>query len=198
MNIKIKYYFFAIVLGFFVSADVSASDKDRSKAGAGCTDYVLIQGSSNINKFEFINYSPEVTHTALKPRNNEPYKNIQIPVYKFSGSNSMMLDDFYKMLKASEYPFIKIAIEPRELADFDEGSGLTNFRTEISIAGKSRSYVIPCEIVFCDEPGFVLKGDLALELSDFEIDPPKKVFGTVKVDNEVFITFAFRFAVKET
>ncbi len=122
-----------------------------------------------------------------------PDRNIKIPVNKFSGSNNIMLNDFHKMLNASKFPFIDISIEPREKADFDERTGLTNFKTQITIAGKTHDYIIPCQISFCDKSAVIVKGDLELDLSDFNIDPPKKVFGAVKVNDEVFITFAFHY-----
>ena len=97
------------------------------------------------------------------------------------------------MLDAPKFPYIKIEIEPIAAADFDETTGLTNFKTKISIAGKTHDYLIPCELVDCEKSGKVIKGVMELELSDFKIDPPKKVFGTVKLSDEVFITFAFQY-----
>ncbi len=176
------------------------SDKNKPKTddAEACTNYVLIQGSSNINRFEFVNYDPEVEDTINKAQKQETYSNIQIPVKKFSGPNHRMLNDFFKMIKASEYPYIKIDIEPREKADFDEVTGLTNFKTRVSIAGNTHTFIVPCQINFCEDSQMVLEGDLEVELSDFEIEPPTKLLGAVKVNDEVFITFAFKYDLKNT
>jgi hypothetical protein len=170
-----------------------ATEKIKTDELADCKNYVIIKGSTNINKFEFTNEQPNVTHNtnAKKPEYSE--QNILIPVKKFSGPNNMMLKDFQNMLDASEFPNIKIEIEPTALADFDETTGLTNFKTKISIAGNTHNYVIPCELADCENSGKIIKGYMELELSDFKIDPPKKVFGTVKVNDQVFITFAFHY-----
>ena len=192
-----KYQITVIIL-LLVSVFNYGEDGNKPNADEICIDYVIIQGSSNINQFEFINYEPEVETDLNKPQKKEDYRNIQIPVKKFSGPNNRMLNDFLKMVKASEYPYIKIDIEPREKADFDEVTGLTNFRTRISIAGNTHTFVIPCQINFCEDSEMVLEGDLELELSDFEIEPPKKLLGTVKVNDEVFITFAFKYELKKT
>ncbi len=109
-----------------------------------------------------------------------------------------MLDDFYEMVSASEYPFIQISMEPKGKADFDETTGKTVFKTIISLAGQSRIYTVPCEIFFSDNSEYILKGELEVELTDFNINPPKKVFGAIKVNNEVFINFAFKLKIEET
>lgn len=175
-----------------------ANDKNRPGNDEDCLNYVLIQGSSNINQFEFVNYDPEIDPYQNLPGKEENYRNIQIPVKDFNSPNNRMLNDFFKMVNVSEYPFIKIDIEPREKADFDETTGLTNFKTRISIAGNTNTFTIPCHIGFCGSSEMVLEGDLEIELSDFDIKPPKKLFGTVKVNDEVFITFAFKYDVKKT
>ena len=105
---------------------------------------------------------------------------------------SLMLQTIRCLVNAEEYPFIQIEIEPGKSADFDETSGRTRFRSKISIAGKTNEYVIPSEISTCPASGYMLKGNLLVNLTDFEIEPPRKVLGAVKVNNEVFISFAFR------
>ncbi|MBN1985054.1 MAG: YceI family protein [Prolixibacteraceae bacterium] len=175
-----------------------AIDKNRLKTDEECINYVLIQGSSNINQFEFVNFDPNINLSNSRTQIQGSYQNIQIPVNKFSGPNNRMLNDFFEMLKASKHPYIRIEIEPREKADFDEVTGLTNFRTKISIAGNTHTFIIPCQISFCEDSEMVLEGDLEIELSDFEIKPPKKLLGAVKVHDEVFITFAFKYDLKKT
>ncbi len=187
----IKYQLSVLTLFtlLFVSKD---GDKNELKMEENCTNYILIQGSSNINRFEFINLEPNINPIENTSKSQD-YQNIQIPVSKFHGPNNRMLGDFLNMINASKYPFIKIDIEPRDKADFDEVTGLTNFRTKISIAGNTQTFVVPCQINFCDDSEMILQGDLELELSDFEIEPPKKLLGTIKVHDEVFITFAFKY-----
>lgn len=186
-----RYYFLLLLCALFFQTP--ARDKGKSGKLDECQNYVLIQGSSNINKFEFINLNPNLSD----PQNNSPQnklsQNIRIPVRDFSGPNKLMLNDFYKMLNADQFPFIKIKVEAYNAAEFDEESGSTLLDTRITIAGKTRDYIIPCEVIYCEHAGTILKGNLEVELSAFDIDPPKKILGTVKVDNEVFITFAFSY-----
>jgi polyisoprenoid-binding protein YceI len=110
----------------------------------------------------------------------------------FDASNRKMLSDFHEMVSANEYPNIHIEIEPGKFADFDETSGRTRFKSKITIAGTTNEYIIPSEISSCQIAGYMLKGNLMVKLTDFGIEPPRKVLGAVKVNDEVFINFAFR------
>ena len=186
-----KYCFLLLFCALFFQ--LSARDKGKSAKLDECKNYVLIKGSSNINKFEFINDNPSFTNFQSNTDTNKLSQNIRIPVRDFSGPNKIMLNDFYKMLNVDEYPFIKIKIEAYDSVEFDEESGGTLLDTKITIAGKTHDYIIPCEVIYCEDAGTILKGNLEVELSTFDIDPPKKILGTVKVDNEVFITFAFNY-----
>lgn len=166
-----------------------ASVERKASEPAECKSFISILGSSNINQFRIYNENLQIDATA---QNITEDNLIRIPVYDFKASNDRMLGDFYEMVNAEVYPYIDIAIEPRAQADFDEQSGLTNFKTQVTIAGTSNSYIVPSEISGCDHNGFILKGDLQVKLTDFDIEPPTKVFGAVKVNDHVFIKFAFR------
>jgi hypothetical protein len=189
-----KFLKYSIIIGLvlFFQFDGYAVKLLSAGGSDNCNNYISIDGSSNINQFRFVNYEPII------PPKIHQNNHVQIPVYSFQATNKRMLMDFYDMVNASDHPYINIFIEPKSQADFDEGSGKTNFKTQITIAGKTNQYNVPCEIIACEQSGYVLKGDLKIKLTDFDIDPPRKVFGTVKVNNEVFIKFAFTFPADET
>ncbi|MFV0593708.1 MAG: YceI family protein [Draconibacterium sp.] len=186
-----KYCFLFLLCATFFQ--LSAADKEKSATADECKSYVLIQGSSNINKFEFINNNPVITNLKNQTSGTKLSQNIRIPVRDFSGPNKLMLSDFYKMLHADQYPDIKIKVEAYNSMDLDEESGSTLLDTKITIAGKTHDYLIPCEVIYCENKGAILKGNLEVQLSAFDIDPPQKILGAVKVDNDVFITFAFSY-----
>ena len=86
-----------------------------------------------------------------------------------------------------------MTIESRNMAECLKNKGLSDFKTEITIAGVSQRFVVPCGVDTCLSSGYVLKGSLEVKLTDFGIDPPKKFFGLVKVNNEVLIDYVFSF-----
>jgi len=191
-NIKIS---FLIFIGIFLYTIGYGSGYNNSKESSNCKSVITINGTSNVNKFQFHNDDPIITTASTE---NYYDNQIRIPVNEFEASNLRMLQDFHKMVRASEYPYINIEIESMALADFDETSGMTNFRTKVSIAGKTNTYTVASEIAGCEHEGFILKGNLEVKLTDFDIEPPTKVFGAVKVNDEVLINFAFRLQHEES
>lgn len=191
MNISPKYHLLILFCTLFIH--LSARDKEKSESLDECKNYVLIKGSSNINQFEFINDNPSILEPDNPKRTNLLSQNIRIPIHDFSGPNKHMLNDFFQMLNANQYPYIKIKIDAYNSEEIDEESGGTLLKTQITIAGKTHDYIIPCEIIYCENEGVILKGNLEVKLTSFDIDPPKKMLGAVKVDNEVFITFSFNY-----
>lgn len=184
VKLSIVVFFTAICFSY-----AEGSDKNKLPDSEDCYSYISILGSSNVNQFEFTNANPQIETTTANPY---PDRRIKIPVYSFEASNKRMLSDFHEMVKAEEHPYIDITIEPRHTADFEETSGLTRFRTVVTIAGKSNEYIVPSHISGCTKSGYMLQGDLEVKLTDFGIDPPTKVFGAVKVNDNVFINFAFQ------
>lgn len=195
-----KFFKYSIPLWAFLLMHFYGNATDKKNGGQieDCENYISIHGTSNINQFQFVNHNLKIkpsTHTSEDQTN---YLHIRIPVCDFTGPNDRILNDFHEMVSASEYPYIQISIETKEKADFDETSGRTNFKTKISMAGQTGIYTVPCEILFCENSEYILKGDLEVELTDFKIKPPVKVFGAIKVRNEVFINFAFKLKNEET
>ena len=175
-----------------------ASENNSNTESSGHESYIVIRGSSNISHFELINYNIdlEVLNTSnpnIDEKGSDKYDMIRIPVEEFQCSNQIICNDFKKMVNASEYPFIEILIEHKNFQAFDQDKKIINLNAEISLAGFSRRYNIPCRIIPLADSGYALKGGKNIELSDFHIEPPEKVFGAIKVSNNVFINFVFKF-----
>jgi hypothetical protein len=174
-----------------------ASNKIDSERKAEYENYISIKGSSNVNEFELINISPSISEAPETVTNSGTFRKIQIAVDDFTGPNDRMVQDFKEMVDAGNYPLITIFIEQKELADFDETTGLTNFKTKISIAGVAQKYTVPCSVESKLDGGYLLDGSFSLKLTDFKIDPPQKLMGLVQVKDKVFINFVFNFDTEE-
>jgi len=193
MKLKFFTYSFFLTAAFLLHYSYDAAGQEKTLSKTGCVSHIEIHGSSNVNQFQLINHNPKIVRLPGGVEGKQRYQRIEIAVNQFKGANNRMRNDFLEMVNASEYPFIIMAIEPRNLAECRKDKGLSDFKTIITIAGVSNSYVVPCGIDTCKTSGYLLKGNLKVKLTDFKIDPPKKFFGLVKVDNEVLIDYVFRF-----
>ena len=64
-----------------------------------------------------------------------------------------------------------------------------NALLELFIAGKSQSYFIPLTVSKEDTDHIFVSGVLKLNIADFDLVPPKKVFGLIKVSEHIEIDF---------
>ena len=186
---NITHYLY-LTLCFLCSLTAFAGQKWSYKKPDNCENYIIIQGSSNMNKFELYHEHIELIEESDKPKQAFT-KSINVPVNKFSAPNHMMLKDFLKLVKADEFPCIKIQVQLKDLKNKTIKHKCDSLISQITMAGNSQEYTIPCTYVFCDSSRVLIQGIFKVKLSDFNLDPPRKVLGTVKVNDEVFITFAF-------
>jgi hypothetical protein len=188
---SLTYYLFSLFLIFSI-AGVSASDNPNGKTPENCSNFVLIQGSSNINRFEFIHETPRLVSNKQQSNRFNWQQEVIVPVKEFTGGNQHMRKDFLELLKATEYPVIQIDIEPKNTEAISSPAEKRDLNATITLAGHTHKYVVPCKISACDSSEILINGSLKVNLTDFNIEPPKKVLGTIKVNDEVFITFAFK------
>lgn len=163
-------------------------------------DYVYIYGETNINCFE-CGYS--------KNQNNNYYQDFQLTYDKVSGAkikaeiqisefkcnNEIMYNDFTKLLKADEYPYISIEIDPAQIRNILPGKSAVDLNVSITIANISKTQLISCLI---NNPGnntMNITGITTINIVDFHLKPPVKFLGLVKVKEGVAINFSFNFIV---
>jgi len=191
MKYRINTYYLLAVLFIFFNLKVFSGNEWENKTPDDCENYISVQGSSNINRFEFHNEQIKLEDNSNDSKTTDRVESIYVPVDKFSTSNKMMLKDFLKLVKADECPFIKIEVQLKSFEN--QGDTITgdSLASKISLAGNTQEYFIPCKYIYCDSSKVLIEGILKIRLTDFGLEPPKKVLGAIKVNDEVFITFGF-------
>lgn len=165
------------------------SEGKEKKDSSGCGSYLIIRGETNLNRFSFsytgeppvAGYSP-----GFHPQNSGP--EILIPVKQFEPSNPHMYNDFLKQLKEQTYPYITIRINDPGSAETGDEPGLTIQNVMITLSGVTRHYTIECEKIVCGGK-YIIRGTETLKLTDFDISPPEKLNGLIKVKNEITVSF---------
>ena len=100
--------------------------------------------------------------------------------------------DFQKLLQTDKYPEIKLELLKAELKNNKIMTTLN-----IVMAGKSRTYAVPVAIRGGETKNF--NGQLVLQLSDYDLSLPSKLFGLIEVKDEITIDFdiAVKFKMAE-
>ncbi len=186
--VVVVFLIFSLTINGQPMPDKSIPHHDETDV-KNCDNYIKIEGSTNVNHFYFeqtFNKKEEVIEP--HPGSKEIIQ-LKIPAHNFKASNPMMYDDFLELIKAAEYPYINITIffEDIKLPAGPENTVVPKIR--IGLAGKSQTYQIPGQIHDCRQNSMHINGKINISLKDFNLDPPTKFMGMVKVNNEVFINF---------
>ncbi len=109
----------------------------------------------------------------------------------FDCGGAGMNNDFKELLKSDIYP--NIFVNLKEIRKDQNNQNLVNALIDLEIAGVTKSYVVPVELKGDDI--MYVKGVLALNLRDYNLEPPKKALGLIVVKDVIEINFEL--AVKE-
>ncbi|GGK55180.1 MULTISPECIES: YceI family protein [Flavobacteriaceae] len=184
---KTLVYFILGMTTFFTSKNAvfetsSVIIKERST--------LLIKGESNINNFSCLYDNDEIKKTIPikytvegdKIRFDKTVLLLNNTFFDCGGNG--INRDLRKTLNTEDYP--QIALTLNEIERTEDPSKI-NAEIAIKIAGISHNYRIPIEII--KNQNLIVNGQLKIKLTDFNLNPPKKLFGIIAVDNKIEITF---------
>lgn len=165
-----------------------------------CLSFIVIAGETNINNFEFtmdfgdrglvINSENKKFGSSGKERD---YYEISVPVKNFESNNKLIYKDFLELLKADEYPFVVIGIPYNQLNRILSGETNEIPEIKITIAGVTNYYKVPGLTDVCTPESRYINGEKTIRLTDFNLNPPEKFQGLIKVKDNVIINFGFVF-----
>ena len=155
--------------------------EDNSKLG--------IIGSTNVSTFScnlnFDNVNSKVKALYQKIGSKIKFQDAYLEFSNtcFDCGNKLMNKDFLEMLDTKNYP--NITLDLKEITKNPKKANEVIALVNISLAGHSKFY----SIWLNTEQGNMLKasGCLSLKLSDFNLEPPKKVLGLVVVEDAIEI-----------
>lgn len=171
---------------------------------------MTIHGSSNVRdwRMEVAEVNGEVD---LEPsEEGAPTINsvsLEIPVEQIVADRGSMEDKAHKALKKNAYPIIyfqssDVEVSPGEgaraqageesssEARVSEGTAFTATATgEMILAGERRTVEITATGTRLEDGRYRLEGEHEMTMSEFNVDPPTAMLGTLRVTDEVRLTF---------
>src|SRR5690625_643483 len=133
-----------------------------------------VKGKTSIGKFE-CDYKLKTKDTLFF--NQEKGFAYHVPVVDFKCGNFLLNKDFRKTLKHKEFPevyFKLLHLKPKTEKEY-------NFDLYLKIAGKEKFI----KNLVLKEKHHKLKGNVDLKFSDFDLTPPKKLGGAIKIEEEI-------------
>lgn len=147
---------------------------------------ISITGNSNVNCFT-CHYTKTIAEgfqqIKYEVENNEySLKNAEIDLESnaFDCGGRMINKDFNKLMESEKHPHVKINFKEIEVVKND-----FQVTAMIEIAGKTNNYTF--DISSEDQKNYL--GTLEINIEDFNMEGPRKLFGAIKVDPNITINF---------
>ncbi|WP_158676742.1 YceI family protein [Pukyongia salina] len=189
--------FFVSFYGFSQAGDIAMNDavqptnKLSYKLNSSGSNFT-IKGTSSLHDWEMISKSfsgkldfDHVTDGDLKIHNIE----VKVGVKTLESGKRVMDNKCYDALKSDSHPSITYRLNKVESI---QHTGSDNYTAKLigtlSIAGKTRTVTIDTKIAVVGGK-VIIKGEKPLKMSDFDVEPPTALLGTLKTGNDIIIDF---------
>ena len=183
---KIKTTFILSLLTFFV-----LNGQIYSKYSIDRND-IRIKGTSNLHDWEMVvekvkgNMDADVKNNKIASINS---LTLTVDANSITSGKSIMDNKTYKALKSDLYPVIQFTLsEISEIKTSDKGQLITA-QGILSVAGIKKNILVKVTGSLSDDGGMSFTGNKSLKMSDFNIEPPTAIFGTLKTEDLVNIEF---------
>ncbi len=177
-----------LVLLFF-SAFTNAQNSFQNKTIAVLPSSKLtIKGDTNIKAFDcvfdmqYLQKENKIRYIVDEP-GHVRFKNaiLTLNTNGFDCGSRAINKDFHKLIQSERYP--QILIELLEIRK--QQTGKANAVANITIAGTRKEHTFPVKYVNAELLN--IEGTLLLDIKDFKLEPPRKLFGMIVVKDEIEI-----------
>src|SRR5690606_27784274 len=152
---------------------------------------LLIIGKTNVNTFkcqyDVLKLNKPIT-VSFKKRGNKinfDKTTLVLDNINFDCGGIGINNDFHELLKTKSHP--QVLLKLKEINKDPNNESIVQALVDLEIAGITKSYEVP---VTLRENGIMfIKGVLALNIRDFNLEPPKKALGMIVVKDVIEINF---------
>lgn len=148
--------------------------------------YIVIHGASNVEGFKCLLQSLERCDTLLvsgKPNGYDLNGRVHVDVARFKCDNRLMTKEFRSTLQYEEYPFISMDFAPGFIACEKP----TTFIIDVTLhmVGNHQTYAVEMKASKDEQGRLHLSSTQPIKFSHFELKPPSKLAGLVKVRDDL-------------
>lgn len=157
---------------------------------------LTIDGKTNVNSFQcaITQYFGRDTLVLQEGgRNRRPIFTkgyVGLEAASFDCGMQIMTNDFGKTIKSKEYPFIAIEFVSFERGTkYESSGGKFKGKLRISLGGVTKPFEMDCTIQPKESGMIHLQGSRDFTFSDFNLEPPTRMMGMVKVNDALRVNF---------
>ncbi|MEQ8323284.1 MAG: YceI family protein [Vicingaceae bacterium] len=155
---------------------------------------MTIYGTSSLHDWEIV--AEKMTGNCQATIENSKVTSVDNLVFNvivngLKSGKSGMDDNTYKALSSDKYPKINFKLNSveRSAASKDEESTIFVTKGTLTVAGFAKDIDLKVAAKKTSEGGVQFIGKTVFNMTDFKVDPPTAVFGTIKTGDEITIIF---------
>ena len=170
-SIKLGLLFLVFLFSSFVNAQkIAAKDVD-----------IIITGTSTLHDWEMISDNGSLTANVNSNSINDVV--FTFPVRSLKSGKAAMDQNAFNALNAKKYKDIVF-----KALTIDTLNGNSSVNGSITINGVTKAITVPVK-VYDTGVGFAITGYIIMKMTDYKVEPPVYMYGTIKTGDEIRIQF---------
>jgi hypothetical protein len=191
---KIFRLLIALVAFAFVVPAVTNAQGNMIRWVVEKNSTLCVEGNSNINSFSCNINKYNYTDTLLVSTDHtKPVRlsgDLQMNVLAFDCDNSLITKDLRKTLKSDDYPMFSIRFLSLNCMPVLSGNcEYVKGWVEVELAGIVKRFAIDYSISKANTGLILLNGKSNFCFSDFNLSPPRKLAGLIKIKDDFVVKF---------
>lgn len=180
--------------GSLFAQDITMTVKDSPQ--------MKIDGDANVRSWdadvEKVNGTLKLTDVEnfsienLKPENIKELT-LTIPVEGINSDSGRLTRNLHGYLKKDDYPEITFKLNRVTEIEIENGSARITAEGVINAAGKDHTVTMTSTASLNGDGTINFRGEQELLMTDFDIDPPTAVMGTIRARDEIVISYNVNF-----
>ena len=158
-----------------------------------------IEGSSNISQFtcHVMQYLQSDTLRWVRDDRSKKLQfmnsAVNIEVSQFDCHHKFITADLRKTLKSNKYPYLRIHFLTMDDLTWIQEGQLVRGQVNIELAGVVKRFDMEYRVIHEQGSRFRLSGSKRMHFSDFNLVPPSKLAGLVKINEDIKVNFELIF-----
>ncbi len=117
----------------------------------------------------------------------------KLPVHNLKGEVKAMDEDAYEALKAGQHKEIIFKLIDATVSSPTSTHYLVEARGTLTVAGVTRPVTLRMNATMQSDGSVAFTGSQTLKMSDYDVERPSLLFGTIKAGNEMTLTYKLIF-----
>lgn len=155
------------------------------------TSKYVIEGTSSLHDWEMISEKCKGSITYTMDGNTLSIQSIKVTVgvETLKSGKNLMDKKCYDALKSDKFPNIGYELKSvNDLKSTGDGTYSAVFNGNLTIAGNTKN--VPINVTINATTGSItIKGRKAIKMTDFGVEPPTALLGTIKTGDDITIDF---------